>query len=73
MNKKIIYLLLLIPFSVFAQNTKTISGTVIDEARNETLPGVSIYASTKVIGNKTNIEGVIQASMIGTTTGKNSV
>ncbi|MFE8425271.1 SusC/RagA family TonB-linked outer membrane protein [Tenacibaculum sp. ZH5_bin.1] len=68
MNKKIIYLLLLIPFSVFAQNTKTISGTVIDEARNETLPGVSIYASTKVIGNKTNIEGVIQASMIGTTT-----
>ncbi|RSC92132.1 SusC/RagA family TonB-linked outer membrane protein [Tenacibaculum singaporense] len=68
MNKKIIYLLLLIPFSVFAQNTKTISGTVIDEARNETLPGVSIYASTKMIGNKTNIDGVIQASMIGTTT-----
>ncbi|CAM1348353.1 SusC/RagA family TonB-linked outer membrane protein [Tenacibaculum ascidiaceicola] len=68
MNKKIIYLLLLIPFSVFAQNTKTISGTVIDEARNETLPGVSIYASTKVIGNKTNIDGIIQASMIGTTT-----
>ncbi len=68
MNKKIIYLLLLIPFSVFAQNTKAISGTVIDEARNETLPGVSIYASTKVIGNKTNIDGIIQASMIGTTT-----
>ncbi len=68
MNKKIIYLLFLIPFSVFAQNTKTISGTVIDEARNETLPGVSIYASTKMIGNKTNIDGVIQASMIGTTT-----
>lgn len=68
MNKKIIYLLLLLPFSVFAQNTKVISGTVIDEARNETLPGVTIYASTKVIGNKTNIDGVIQASMIGTTT-----
>lgn len=68
MNKKLIYLLFLIPFSVFAQNTKTISGTVIDEARNETLPGVSIYASTKVIGNKTNIDGIIQASMIGTTT-----
>jgi len=68
MNKKIIYLLLLIPFSVFAQETKIISGTVIDEARNETLPGVSIYASTKMIGNKTNIDNVIQASMIGTTT-----
>ncbi|WP_317124618.1 SusC/RagA family TonB-linked outer membrane protein [Tenacibaculum lutimaris] len=61
-------MLLLIPFSVFAQETKIISGTVIDEARNETLPGVSIYASTKMIGNKTNIDNVIQASMIGTTT-----
>ncbi|WBX70764.1 SusC/RagA family TonB-linked outer membrane protein [Tenacibaculum retecalamus] len=68
MNKKIFYILFFISLSVFAQKTKTISGTIIDASRMEPLPGVSVYASTKMIGSKTNIDGIIRASMIGSTT-----
>lgn len=72
MRKIIIYLLFLTSFSVFAQKTKKetkiISGTIIDGPRNEPLPGVTVFASTRIIGNKTDIDNIIQGSMIGSTT-----
>jgi len=65
---KIIYLLIFIPTLLIAQNKKTISGNVVDAGMNMPIIGASVYASSVIIGNKTNIEGVIQGSMLGSTT-----
>ena len=65
---KIIYLLIFIPTLLIAQNKKTISGNVVDAGMNMPIIGASVYASSAIIGNKTNIEGVIQGSMLGSTT-----
>ena len=66
--KKLIYLLIFIPSLLIAQQGKVIEGTVIDAALQMPIVGASVYVSSAIIGNETNTEGVIQGSMLGTTT-----
>lgn len=67
MKNKLIYILFLIPYLLIAQHKKVISGTVIEAATNTPIPGASIYVSSKMIGNKTSVDGIIEGSMLGTT------
>ena len=66
--KKIFYLLLLLPTVLLAQEQKTISGNVFDANANMPVIGASVYASSAIISHKTNIDGVIQGAMLGSTT-----
>ncbi|WP_282016969.1 SusC/RagA family TonB-linked outer membrane protein [Salegentibacter mishustinae] len=66
--KKLIYLLILIPFAVTAQQ-KLVSGTVTDASMNNMpIPGASVYISSSMVGNQATEEGVLQGAMLGTTT-----
>src|SRR5690606_11111406 len=53
--KKLLLLLLLLPFSVLAQST--LSGTVSDNATGEPLPGVNVIVEGTTNGVATNIDG----------------
>ncbi|MCL7764021.1 SusC/RagA family TonB-linked outer membrane protein [Polaribacter sp. Z014] len=66
--KKLIYLLVFIPSLLIAQQEKVISGKVIDAGFQMPIVGASVYASSAIIGNETNTKGVIQGTMLGTTT-----
>jgi len=55
--KKYIFLISLVTLSSFSQEKTTISGTVYDNASNETLIGVSIYFSELNAGTTTNEYG----------------
>ncbi len=68
MVKKILYFLIFIPTLLLAQNTKVISGRVIEAATQMPIAGASVYVSSAIIGNQTKIAGVLQGAMIGTTT-----
>ncbi|MGJ8761102.1 MAG: SusC/RagA family TonB-linked outer membrane protein [Polaribacter sp.] len=65
---KLIYLLIFIPSLLFAQQEKVIKGKVMDAAFQMPIVGASVYASSAIIGNETNTKGVIQGTMLGTTT-----
>ncbi|WP_343329655.1 SusC/RagA family TonB-linked outer membrane protein [Polaribacter staleyi] len=65
---KLIYLLIFIPSILFAQQEKVINGKIIDAAFQMPIVGASVYASSAIIGNETNTKGVIQGTMLGTTT-----
>ena len=66
--KKLIYLLILIPFAVTAQQ-RLVSGTVTDASMNNMpIPGASVYISSSMVGNQATEEGVLQGAMLGTTT-----
>lgn len=67
MKKLMLWFLLILPFSLVAQNIQTIKGTVTatDGSR---LPGASVFVDKNTIGETTNIEGVIKNFSIGTTT-----
>ncbi len=71
MIKRILYLLILFPLCLVAQEQKTISGNITDAVLNDPIVGATVYASSKIIGNNTNVEGYIQGSMIGATTDEN--
>ena len=66
--KKLIYLLVFIPSLLIAQQEKVISGKVIDAGFKMPIVGASVYASSAIIGNETNTKGIIQGTMLGTTT-----
>ncbi|QVY65970.1 SusC/RagA family TonB-linked outer membrane protein [Polaribacter sp. Q13] len=66
--RKLIYLLVFIPSLLIAQQEKVISGKVIDAGFQMPIVGASVYASSAIIGNETNTKGVIQGTMLGTTT-----
>ncbi len=53
--KKLLFLLLLLPFSVFSQNTFT--GTVIDSKSKQTLPGVNVVIQGATSGTSTGFDG----------------
>ena len=55
--KKVFILFFLLSLSAFSQEKLTISGTVYDNASNETLIGVSIYFSELNVGTTTNEYG----------------
>ena len=65
---KLIYILIFIPSLLFAQQEKVIKGKVMDAAFQMPIVGASVYASSAIIGNETNTKGVIQGTMLGTTT-----
>ena len=65
---KLIYILIFIPSLLFAQQEKVINGKIIDAAFQMPIVGASVYASSAIIGNETNTKGVIQGTMLGTTT-----
>ncbi|MBP8791800.1 MAG: SusC/RagA family TonB-linked outer membrane protein [Lutibacter sp.] len=65
---KLIYLLIFIPSLLIAQKQKVISGKVMDATMQMPIVGASVYVSSAIIGNKTKTEGVIEGSMLGSTT-----
>lgn len=65
--KKLLYLLVLLPLLLNAQEQKIISGTVLDEDNIPVL-GASVFVSSSMVGNTTKVEGVIQGGMLGTVT-----
>lgn len=67
MKRLIVWLFALLPFIVFAQETRKISGTVVG-AEGETLPGASVFVDKNTIGEASEIDGVVKNFSIGTTT-----
>ncbi|GGF72287.1 SusC/RagA family TonB-linked outer membrane protein [Wenyingzhuangia marina] len=65
--KKLIYILIFIPTLLLAQKQKVITGNVTDKTKMPII-GASVYVSSAMIGNETKTEGVIESSMLGTTT-----
>jgi TonB-linked SusC/RagA family outer membrane protein len=68
MMKKLLCLLVFIPAALLAQTKKIISGKVLEATTQMPIVGASVYVSSAIIGNETNISGVLQGAMIGTTT-----
>lgn len=53
--KKLLFLFLLLPFTVFAQNT--LSGTVVDKATGQPIPGVNVNVQGALSGVSTDFDG----------------
>lgn len=67
--KKILHaLLLFLAIAGYAQETRTITGIIQDEADLSPIPGASIFVENNSISNKTAMAGIIQSEGIGTTT-----
>ncbi len=67
--KKILYVLfLLLAYVGYAQDSRTITGKVIDINDKLPIPGASIYVENKSISNSTKQAGIIQSESIGTIT-----
>ncbi|MEO8532404.1 MAG: SusC/RagA family TonB-linked outer membrane protein [Flavobacterium sp.] len=66
--KKILHaLLLLLAIAGYSQETRTITGIILDEADLSPVPGASIFVENNSISNQTSTAGIIQSSSIGTT------
>ncbi|WP_010135811.1 SusC/RagA family TonB-linked outer membrane protein [Ochrovirga pacifica] len=66
--KHLLYLLVFIPSLLFSQQSKVITGTVVDHETKTPIIGASVYISSAIIGNQTATEGVLSGAMLGTTT-----
>src|SRR4051812_25133464 len=67
--KKILHaLLLFLAIAGYSQETRTITGIILDEADQSPIPGASIFVENNSISNKTSSAGIIQSQGIGTTT-----
>jgi len=53
--KKLLFLLLFLPFSVLAQ--ETLSGTVVDSKSNQPIPGVNVVIEGSSTGTQTDFDG----------------
>nr|WP_315219972.1 TonB-dependent receptor [uncultured Flavobacterium sp.] len=60
--KKLLFLFLLLPFSVLAQST--LSGTVVDKATGQPIPGVNVNVQGAPSGASTGFDGVYQLSNV---------
>ena len=60
--KKLLFLFLLLPFSVLAQNT--LSGTVVDKATGQPIPGVNVNVQGAPSGASTGFDGNYQLSNV---------
>ena len=58
--KKLLFLLLLLPFSVLAQST--LSGTVVDAKSKQPIPGVNVIVKGAGNGSQTDFDGKYQLS-----------
>ena len=59
---KLLFFLLLLPFSVFSQNT--ITGVVTDKATGQSLPGVNVLVKGTPKGTSTDFDGKFQLTKI---------
>ena len=67
--KKILHaLLLFLTIAGYSQETRTITGIILDESDKSPIPGASIFVENNSISNKTSMAGIIESSTIGTTT-----
>ncbi len=67
--KKILHaLLLFLAIAGYSQETRTITGIILDESDKSPIPGASIFVENNSISNKTSMAGIIESSTIGTTT-----
>ncbi|WP_434037199.1 SusC/RagA family TonB-linked outer membrane protein [Formosa sp. 4Alg 33] len=66
--KGLIYLLIFIPALLIGQNQKVITGQVIDNSTKSPVVGASIYVSSAIMGSESKTAGVLNSSMLGTTT-----
>lgn len=62
--KKLLFLFLLLPFTVLAQNT--LSGTVVDKATGQPIPGVNVNVQGAPSGASTGFDGIYQLSNVKT-------
>ncbi len=60
--KKLLFLLLLLPFCVLAQNT--FNGSVLDKVSGKPIPGVNINVQGSVKGTSTDLDGKFQLSNV---------
>lgn len=60
--KKLLILLLLLPFSVLAQNT--VGGTVLDKVSGQPIPGVNVNVQGAATGVSTDFDGKYQLSNV---------
>jgi TonB-linked SusC/RagA family outer membrane protein len=60
--KKLLFLFLLLPFTVLAQNT--LSGTVVDKATGQPIPGVNVNVQGAPSGASTGFDGNYQLSNV---------
>jgi TonB-linked SusC/RagA family outer membrane protein len=60
--KKLLFLLLLLPFSILAQNT--LSGTVLDKTSGQPIPGVNVNVQGATNGVSTDFDGRFQLSNV---------
>lgn len=60
--KKLLFLFLLLPFTVLAQNT--LSGTVVDKATGQPIPGVNVNVQGAPNGASTGFDGNYQLSNV---------
>jgi len=68
MRKILHALLLLLAIAGYSQETRTITGIILDENDKTPIPGASIFVENNSISSKTSMAGIIQSSSIGTTT-----
>ena len=61
--KKLLFLLLLLPFSILAQNT--VSGTVLDKASGQPIPGVNVNVQGANNGVSTDFDGKFTGKLEG--------
>jgi TonB-linked SusC/RagA family outer membrane protein len=60
--KKLLFLLLLLPFSVLAQST--LEGTVLDAKTSQSLPGVNVNVQGTTNGTSTDLDGKFKISNV---------
>ncbi|MEJ2537704.1 MAG: carboxypeptidase-like regulatory domain-containing protein, partial [Calditrichia bacterium] len=57
MFRKMFFILLLIPITIFAQSSGKLAGVVVDKSTGEPLPGVNVILEGTTQGSSTDIDG----------------
>jgi hypothetical protein len=60
--KKLLFLMLLLPFGVFAQST--VEGVVVDKVSNQPIPGVNVVIQGAANGTQTDFDGKFKLSKV---------
>ncbi|MPT35869.1 MAG: hypothetical protein E2604_12480, partial [Flavobacterium sp.] len=68
MKRLLILMTLLLSLAGYSQESRTITGKVIDAQDKLPMPGVSIYVENKSIATKTGQSGIIESTGVGTVT-----
>ena len=67
--KHLFYILsFLLALSGYAQETRTITGKVVDAKDGLSIPGVTVYVENTSVSNSTQQKGVIESASVGTVT-----